>query len=278
MAESTEVLYEVADHVATISLNRPDRGNAATFDLGEQFQAALRRADGDPDVRAIVLTGKGRHFCTGDDVEAAWGDPRIEPRPSASSATPAHRSRPQARALLDCRVPTIAAVNGAALGIGMDLAILCDIVIAGERAKFGQLFVKMGLMADFTGYWRLPQLVGLAKAGELMFTGDIVDAAEAERIGLVSRVVPDDELMTAAGVVAARIAAQPPLSIRYIKEGIRRGAGPATAISTSWPPSSATACRGSSPVQGPRRSRRRIHGEAPGRVRRALSETIGGRT
>lgn len=224
MAEETEVLYEVADHVATISLNRPDRGNAATFDLGEQFKAALARVDKDPDVRAVVLTGKGRHFCTGDDVEAAWGDPRMaETVRELGDARPP--ITPESIALLDCRVPTIAAVNGAALGIGMDLAILCDIVIAGERAKFGQLFVKMGLMADFTGYWRLPQLVGLAKAAELMFTGDIIDAAEAERIGLVSKVVPDDDLMTTATSMAARIAANPPLSVRYIKEGLRRGAG-----------------------------------------------------
>jgi len=222
--DTNEVLYEVADHVATITLNRPDRGNAATFDLGQQLQAAFVDADRDPDVRVVVLTGAGKHFCTGDDVEAAWGDPRMEEtvRELGDARPPL---TPEARVMLDCRVPIIAAVNGLALGIGMDLAILCDIVIASDRAKFGQLFVKLGLMADFTGYWRLPQLVGVAKAAELMLTGDIIDSAEAARIGLVSYVVPGDDLMATATGMAGRIAANPPLSVRYIKEGLRRGAG-----------------------------------------------------
>ncbi|HVV36577.1 MAG TPA: enoyl-CoA hydratase-related protein [Acidimicrobiales bacterium] len=224
MTDEPVVLYEVSDHVATITLNRPERGNAATFELGEQLQEAFRRADKDRDARVVILTGAGKHFCTGDDVEAAWGDPRMaETMRELADARPP--ITPESKAILDCRVPTIAAVNGSALGIGMDLAVVCDFVIASDRAKFGQLFVKMGLMADFTGYWRLPQLVGLAKASELLFTGDIIDAAEAERIGLVSRVVPGDDLMQDARAIAARIAANPPLGVRYIKEGLRRGNG-----------------------------------------------------
>jgi enoyl-CoA hydratase/carnithine racemase len=220
----TEVLYEVADHVATITLHRPDRLNAATFEMGEQLKDAFALVDEDDDVRAVVVTGAGRAFCAGDDVEKAWGDPRMEAtlrwlqdvRPGMT---------PEAEMFLECRKPTIAAVNGAAVGIGMDFALLCDIRLASEHAKFSQMFVKLGLMADVTGYWRLPQLVGYAKAAELLFTGDMVGAEEAERIGLVSRVLPADELLPEATALAGRIAANPPQAVRHIKEGLRRAVG-----------------------------------------------------
>jgi enoyl-CoA hydratase/carnithine racemase len=220
----TEVLYDVSEHVATITLNRPDRLNAATFDMGEQLIEAFGEIDRDTDVRAVVVTGAGRAFCAGDDVEKAWGDDRMndimrwlgDVRPGMT---------PESHTFLECRKPTIAAVNGAAVGIGMDFALLCDIRIASEHAKFSQLFVKLGLMADVTGYWRLPQLVGYAKAAELLFTGDIVDANEARRIGLVSDVVPADDLIPTAQGLAARIAANPPQAVRYIKEGLRRAIG-----------------------------------------------------
>ena len=220
----TEVLYEVAEHVATITLNRPDRMNAATFDMGEQLGEAFAEVDGDESVRAVVVTGAGRAFCAGDDVEKAWGDERMgeimrwlgDVRPGMT---------PESHMFLECRKPTIAAVNGAAVGIGMDFALLCDIRLASPHAKFSQMFVKLGLMADVTGYWRLPQLVGYAKAAELLFTGDMVDAEEAVRIGLVSRVLPAEELLPEAQGLAARIAANPPQSVRYIKEGLRRAVG-----------------------------------------------------
>ena len=220
----TEVLYEVADHVATITLHRPDRLNAATFEMGEQLKDAFALVDEDDDVRAVVVTGSGRAFCAGDDVEKAWGDPRMDAtlkwlqdvRPGMT---------PEAEMFLECRKPTIAAVNGAAVGIGMDFALLCDIRLASEHAKFSQMFVKLGLMADVTGYWRLPQLVGYAKAAELLYTGDMVDATEAERIGLVSRVLPADDLVPEAVGLATRIAANPPQAVRHIKEGLRRAVG-----------------------------------------------------
>lgn len=219
-----EVRFEVADHIATITLNRPDRMNAATFEMGEQLQAAFAEVDRDDGVRVAVLTGAGRAFCAGDDVEKAWGDDRMEEtmrwlgdvRPGMT---------PESFTMLECRKPTIAAVNGAAVGIGMDFALLCDIRVASEHAKFSQMFVKLGLMADITGYWRLPQLVGYAKAAELLFTGDMVDAAEALRIGIVSQVVAADELMPTAMGLAGRIAANPPRAVRFIKEGLRRAVG-----------------------------------------------------
>ncbi|MDQ2649397.1 MAG: enoyl-CoA hydratase-related protein [Actinomycetota bacterium] len=220
----TEVLYDVDEHVATLTLNRPERMNAATFEMAEQLQEAFDAVERDDAVRAVVVTGAGRAFCAGDDVEKAWGDPRMEAtmqwlgdvRPGMT---------PEAQMFLECRKPTIAAVNGAAVGIGMDFALLCDIRYASEHAKFSQMFVKLGLMADVTGYWRLPQLVGYAKAAELLFTGDLVDAAEAERIGLVSKVLPAEELLPTAQELAARIAANPPQAVRHIKEGLRRAVG-----------------------------------------------------
>lgn len=219
-----EVLYEVSEHVATITLNRPDKRNAATFDMGEQLIDAFAKVERDDDVRAVILTGAGKAFCAGDDVEAAWGDPRMaDIQRELGSIRPG--LTPESTTVLGCTKPTIAAVNGVAVGIGMDFTVMCDIRVASEYAKFGLFYVKMGLMADIPSYWRLPQLIGYEKAAELLFTADLIDAAEASRIGLVSRVVPAEELLPTAQALAAKIAANPPLAVRHVKEGLRRGAG-----------------------------------------------------
>ncbi len=219
-----EVLYEVADHVATVTLNRPERLNAATFDMGDQLTEAFERVAADPNVRAVILTGAGGAFCSGDDVQAAWGDPRMAAvMDELGSIRPP--LTPETAAVLGCTKPTIAAVNGVALGIGMDFAVMCDFRLAATEARFGLLYVKMGLMADLPSYWRLPQLVGYEKAAELLMTARMIDAEEAARIGLVSQVLPADELLTAAHALAARIASMPPLAVQHVKEGLRRGAG-----------------------------------------------------
>lgn len=221
---SDEVLYDVEEHVATIMLNRPEKLNAATFELGEQLQDAFARASEENDVRCVVLTGAGKGFCAGDDVEAAWGDPRMEAT-MAELAGPNPPLTPEIRAILDCPKPTIAAVNGVAVGIGMDLALACDIRLASEKARFGQLFVKMGLTADVSGLWRLPQLIGGQAAAELLFTGDMLDAARALELGLVSRVVPTDDVLPTALELAFRIAANPPLATQAIKAGLQQANG-----------------------------------------------------
>lgn len=215
--------YEVSGHIATVALDRPEVMNALNRELYGRLEEAFRQAHRDSEVRVVVLTGEGRAFCSGDDVRQIM---LAEPTPDAvpRAREPRPKPTPAALAVLECDKPVIAAVNGAAVGWGMDLTLFCDIRIASEKAKFGELFVKRGLVSDIGGLWRLPQIVGPSKAAELLFTGDIIDAQEAERIGLVSRVVPHDELMPAAMALAAKIAANPPIAMRYLKQGLRMSA------------------------------------------------------
>ena len=161
---------------------------------------------------------------TWDDVRQVMGggDAKAGERLSAS----APRLTPAAEALLTSNVPIVAAVNGAAVGWGMELAMMCDLRVASERAKFGELFVLRGLCCDVAGLSRLASLVGREKAAELLYTGDVIDAKEAERIGLVSRVVPDAQLLETALALATKIAANPPLAVRRLKAGLREALDP----------------------------------------------------
>ncbi len=215
------ITSELDNHVATITLNRPEVMNALNREMYAELEQAFRDAHRDPEVRCVVLTGAGRAFCSGDDVKQIMlGEQRDETVTRLREVRP--RPTPAAAAVLECDKPVIAAVNGPAVGWGMDLTLFCDIRIASENAKFGELFIKRGLVADIGGLWRLPRVVGPSKAAELLFTGDVIDAREAERIGLVSRVVPPDELRTAAMEIARKIAANPPIAMRYMKEGLRK--------------------------------------------------------
>lgn len=219
--EFTLVRYELGEHIATITLNRPDVRNALNRDAYAQLEAAFRQAQRDPEVRCVILTGADPAFCSGDDVKAIMlGEERESAVAQLREVRP--RPTPAAVAVLECDRPVIAAINGPAVGWGMDLALLCDIRIASEKARFSELFIKRGLIADIGGLWRLPQIVGPSRAAELLFTGDVIDAREAERIGLVSRTVPHGELLAAARELAERIAANAPLALRYMKEGLRR--------------------------------------------------------
>jgi enoyl-CoA hydratase/carnithine racemase len=213
--------HEVTDYIATITLNRPEAMNALTRELYAELEQAFRKAHADPETRCVILTGEGRAFCSGDDVKQIMlGEQRDSTVQRLRDVRP--RPTPAAMAVLECDKPVIAAVNGPAVGWGMDLTLFCDIRIASDRAKFGELFIKRGLVSDIGGLWRLPQAVGPSKAAELLFTGDVIDATEAERIGLVSRVVPHDELMSAAWELATKIAKNPPIAMRYMKEGLRK--------------------------------------------------------
>ena len=201
------------------TLDRPEARNALTH----RTYAELERAVRETTARCLVVTGAGSAFCSGDDVKQVMGggDGRVSERLAADP-----RLTPAAGALLGSDVPILAAVNGPAVGWGMELALMCDLRIAAEGARFGELFVLRGLCCDVAGLARLASLVGREKAAELLFTGDLIDAREAERIGLVSRVVPDHELLETTLSLAERIAANPPLAVRRIKAGLREALDP----------------------------------------------------
>jgi enoyl-CoA hydratase/carnithine racemase len=221
VADFTHTLYVVKDHVATITLNRPEMRNALNFLAYDELEIGLRTASADPDVRCVVITGADPAFCSGDDVREIMTGPGAAARDERPPIT-RYQPTPAAMAALDCECPVIAAVNGAAIGWGMELALYADIRIASEKARFSEMFVKRGLACDVGGFYKLPSLVGPAKAAELLFTGDIIDAAEALRIGLVTEVAPHDQFLARAQDMAGRIAANPPLAVRAIKEGLRR--------------------------------------------------------
>jgi enoyl-CoA hydratase/carnithine racemase len=220
-AGSAELSYAERDHVGLITLQRPEARNALTFSLYAALEDAVRSSA----ARCLVITGADPAFCSGDDVKqvmAGAGDQ------VASGLASKPRLTPAADALLYTDVPVIAAVNGAAVGWGMELALLADIRVASERAKFGELFVKRGLCCDVAGIGRLASVVGRERAAELLFTGRVIDAAEAQRIGLVSYVVPHDELLPTALALAGEIAANPPLAVQRMKQGLR------TALDPDW--------------------------------------------
>jgi enoyl-CoA hydratase/carnithine racemase len=217
------LLYEVKDAIATLTLNRPERLNALGGTLRDDLFDAVTRAAADSDVRVIVLTGSGKGFCAGGDVkamnEAKEGQ---RERPLLDKIAPL-RDR-TLLAMRDAPQPIVAAVNGAAAGAGMNLALACDIRIASSAAKFSQAFVKRGLHPDWGGTYFLPRTVGMAKACELIFTGAVIDAAEALRLGIVSQVVAPEELLPTVHGLARAIAAGPPIAIRLAKRGLYRNA------------------------------------------------------
>jgi enoyl-CoA hydratase/carnithine racemase len=217
-AEFIHLRYAVASGIVQITLNRPERRNALNPRAYAEIAAAFRAAAADPDVRCVVVTGADPAFCAGEDVREMMTGERRE-RPNAGAQA---QPTPAAMAALDCMKPVVAAVNGPAVGWGMELALFADIRIASERASFAELFIKRGLGADVGGLWRLPAIVGPSKAAELLFTGDSIDANEALKIGLVSEVLPHTELMPRALALAARIAANPPLALTAMKERLRR--------------------------------------------------------
>jgi enoyl-CoA hydratase len=212
-----DITLQLEDEIAVLTLNRPEVRNALRHQTFAEIEDAVLHLS----ARVLIVTGADPAFCAGDDVRAIMGAGEVRER---RRHTP--RLTPAADALLFTDIPVIAAVNGAAVGWGMELALMADFRILSERARFGELFVRRGLVSDPAGLGRLAQLVGREKAAELLMTGDIIDAAEAYRIGLAGRVVPHEELTSAARALARRIAANPPLAVRAIKDGLRRALDP----------------------------------------------------
>jgi len=209
--------YAVADRIATITINRPDKLNALNdrviVELGEVIDAARESSD----VGAIVLTGAGRAFVAGADIS------ELEGHGAVSAKALAQRGQDVFRRFETSPKPTVAAVNGFALGGGCELAMSCHMRIASEHAKFGQPEVKLGLLPGYGGTQRLPRLVGKGRALQLLLTGEMIDANEAYRIGLVNRVVPAAELLPATTAMLQTILANGPLAVAHCIETVNAG-------------------------------------------------------
>ncbi len=232
-ADFVHIKYEIADHVARVTLDRPEVRNALNARAYAELEVAFRQIQRDPEVRCVVLTGSDPAFCSGEDVKQMMTGPAREQSQARLTAVRPHIT-PAAEAVLACDRPVIAAVNGVAVGWGMELTLFADIRIASDRAQFGEIFIKRGLVTDVGGMMILPRLVGPQKAAELLFTGDIIGAEEAHRIGLVSRTVAHARLLPEAVDLAHRIAVNAPLALRFLKEGLRRAAGQDIGEFGSW--------------------------------------------
>ncbi|MER6491432.1 enoyl-CoA hydratase/isomerase family protein [Streptomyces griseorubiginosus] len=235
----SEVLHVVDGQVAYLTLNRPEALNALTPAQRDRLIQLFGEASADPDIRAVVLTGTGRGFCAGADLrggtgagergagdgsgqrtagEQGSGDGRAERVAGDVARMIREGAQRLVAAVLDCEKPVIAAVNGTAAGLGAHLALACDLVLAAESARFIEVFVRRGLVPDGGGAYLLPRLVGPQRAKELMFFGDALSATDAERLGLVNRVVPDGELDKTAREWAARLAAGPTRALALTKQ------------------------------------------------------------
>ena len=221
--EFDNILYEVGEAVATVTLNRPDRLNAYVPQMGEDVVEAFSRAKQDPEVRVVILTGAGRGFCSGVDLEA------LKAMQAGQESGPGPRLGEESflrtfpRELLVYPKPVIAALNGAAVGVGVTMALPCDVRIAAEHAKLGVPFTKLGILPGLGSSYLLSRIVGEARARELVLTARLIRAPEALEIGLVNRVVPGEELMETARAMAAEMAACDPDALAVAKQVLTAG-------------------------------------------------------
>ncbi len=216
--------YEKSGRIATVTLNKPESRNAiGTLEDCDELAEALWRANDDGDVNVVILTGAGKSFCAGGDLKAIRERSGIGPRatPDGTRANYRRGVHTIINALADIEVATIAAINGHAIGLGLDIGVLCDMRIAGASAKMASSFVKVGIIPGDGGAWILTNAIGATRAAELVLTGDTIDAEEAMRIGLVSRVVADDQLLAEARKLADRVAVNPPRTVRLAKRLLR---------------------------------------------------------
>ena len=203
---------EKNNRICKIYLNKPESKNVLDSVMKAELNEIIEEVHQDSDIRVLILTGVGSAFCAGGDLRSME-----QPFPPFAGRTRIKNSHQWLRKLIDLEIPVIAAVNGVAAGAGVNLALACDMVIASDKATFIQSFIKVGLIPDFGGFYFLPRLIGLHKAKELMFTGISVDAHEGERIGLINKVVPGDELMRYVEKFALDLANSPANSLALIK-------------------------------------------------------------
>ena len=210
MGATETLIVERAGGVVTVTMNRPEKKNAANGKMWDELGATFSEIAANDDDRVVVVTGAGGAFCSGADLSDTGGISR-------NGVTRMRRVGGAALALHRLPKPTIAKVNGVAVGAGANLAFGCDLIVASDAARFSEIFARRGMSVDFGGSWLLPRLIGLHKAKELAFFSDIIDAREAERIGLVNRVVPADELDAFVADWAGRLAAGPPTALSLTK-------------------------------------------------------------
>ncbi len=210
------LLVERADGITTVTLHRPDKKNAINGRMWRELIQVFDEVADDRDARVLVITGAGDGFCSGADLTDQENAEDLQGGVGGGIRSMRVVGRAALR-LHELPLPTIAAVNGVAAGAGLNLALGCDLVIASDRARFSEIFSKRGLSVDFGGSWLLPRLIGMHRAKELVFLGDIIDAAEADRIGLVNRVVPHDELDATVREIAGHLAALPPVQLAVSK-------------------------------------------------------------
>jgi len=215
--------FEIAERIATITLDRPERMNAFTFEMIDAWAAALVECRRNDAVRVVIVTGAGKAFCSGGDIVAM--EERLNSPPAQRKNELFNRIQRIPLALEDLDKPVLIAVNGVATGAGMDLALMGDIRYAAASARFAETYVKVGLVPGAGGAHFLPRLVGTAKALELFWTAEFVDAAEAERIGLVNHVVPQAELAAEAAKLAGKLAVLPTKAIGLMKRAFQRSYG-----------------------------------------------------
>ncbi|MGF1599552.1 MAG: enoyl-CoA hydratase/isomerase family protein [Acidimicrobiales bacterium] len=206
----TLIIDAADDGVVTVTMNRPEKKNAANGAMWDELRTTWSDIALDPTVRCVVMTGAGDAFCSGADLGGQSGVERHQ----LQSMNMIHQT---IHSLYSIMVPIIAKVNGVAAGAGMNMALACDLIVAGDEARFSEIFVRRGLTVDFGGTWILPRLIGLHKAKELALFGDVISAAEAERFGFVNRVVPQAELDAFVDDWSARLAAGPPLAMSMTK-------------------------------------------------------------
>jgi len=220
-ANFEELIYEVADHVATVTLNAPDRMNTISGPMLDGLSQALLKADADPEVRCVILTGAGRAFCAGLNLESATKGEGIGSGAVSSASLDLRNTPPTI--LFNMDTPTICAINGGAAGYGMDTALGCDIRIMSDKAKMAAAFTKRGILPESGGTWFLPRMLGWEKASQLIFTGRTLKADECLEKGLCAKVVPHDTLMDEARALAKEIAANAPLAVQASKRLMRMG-------------------------------------------------------
>ena len=221
---NTDMLYDVEDHVGTITFNRPDQQNTISRDMLARFGDLLLEADADEDVRAIIITGTGKFFCAGLDLRGSDITDGLSDRTKRVSPTIDLRNTPPT-ILHNIDTPTIAALNGSAAGYGIDMALGCDMRIMADSAKLAAAFTARGIVPESGGTWILPRLIGWAKASEIIFTGKTLSASESLDMGLVSHVVNNNEVGTEARELAKRVASQAPMAVQASKRMMRMGMG-----------------------------------------------------